>query len=219
MSKTVEFDLKYKDAIESGDAVVTTRNGDSVEIINWEWSVDFPILVKNHKQLHEPQLYTKTGKKREFYQNYTQPRNTDLVVVFKPTVSASTDIRLDVGLVLWTDTIMYDDELASPSNPLGYQKLNEKIKLTWGYDCNLNENKSVIKDYNKIINASCYFKSYTEELEDWAQLDAVMLKQNAKVDSVFFIRRHGDAEYFMSPYLFVRNENGDIILTQRIILE
>ena len=217
MSKTVEFDLKYKDAIESGEAVVTTRRGDSVEIINWEWSVDFPILVKNHKLLHEPQLYTKTGKKKELYQNYTQPRNTDLVVVFnEPTMSASTDVRLDVGLVLWTDAVIYDNELASPSNPLGYQKLNEKIKLTWGYDDNF---KSEIKDYNKIINASCYFKSYTEELEDWAQLDMVMLKQNVKVDSVYFTRRHGDAEYFMSPYLFVRNESGDIVLTQRIILE
>ncbi len=226
MSKTVEFDLKYKDAIESGEAVVTTRNGNSVDIIDWEWSEDFPLLVKDHNYLCKPRLYTKCGKIREFYQNYTVPKDTDLVVTFKESdEEAPKSVRLDVGLVLWTDAIIHDDELASPSHPLGYQKLNEKIKLTWGYDF-LNENKSAIKDYNKavkdynkVVNASCYFKSYTEELEDWAQLDLVMLRQNVKADSVFFTRRHGDAEYFMSPYLFVRNESGDIVLTQRIILE
>ncbi len=218
MSKTVAFDLRYKDAIESGDAVVTTRNGNTVEIINWEWSADYPILVKNHKHLHEPQLYTKTGKKKEFCQNYTQPRDTDLVVVFKePTVSASTDIKLDVGLVLWTNADM-SDELATSNRPLGYQKLSEPVPLTWSIS-DFATKETYQRLSNILKNSSCYFKSYSEELEDWAQLDTVCLKQTMKVDRVFFERRHKDVPYMVSLYLLVRNSNNDIILSQRIIAE
>jgi len=218
MSKTVAFDLRYKDAIESGEAVVTTRNGNSVDIINWEWSVDFPILVKNHKQLHEPQLYNANGKKREFYQNYTQPRSTDLVVVFnKPTASVPTDIKLDVGLVLWTNADM-SDELATSNRLLGYQKLSEPVPLTWSIS-DFATKETCQRLSNILKNSSCYFKSYSEELEDWAQLDTVCLRRNLKADCMFFERRHKDVPYIASLYLLVRNSSNDIILTQRIIVE